>query len=105
MIHVHGVRAVVGLLVVALTVQGTRVAEEEATELPGRSVLPMATELPSGGESLTVLFEALSSATPELAEVLGGQQAFTVFAPTDQVGASSLLLSREWARMSMGVRR
>jgi uncharacterized surface protein with fasciclin (FAS1) repeats len=81
----HGVCAVVGVLVVALTwtAQGTRVVEKPM-ELLSRSVLPMATQLPSGGESLTVLLTALNSATPELAEVLGGQQAFTIFAPTDQ---------------------
>jgi uncharacterized surface protein with fasciclin (FAS1) repeats len=56
----------------AMTV-GTRMAEMEATRVPGNA-------------SLKTLLEALNNATPALAEVLaGGQQAFTVFAPTDEV--------------------
>ena len=55
---------------------GTRMAEMEATRVPGNA-------------SLKTLLEALNNAAPELAEVLAGQQPFTVFAPTDEVRAPS----------------
>ena len=79
------------LLVVGSTAQATRVLPRSAILSVGTRMAEMATQVLPGGrnESLTTLLEALNNAAPELAEVLAGQQPFTVFAPTDEVRAPS----------------
>jgi uncharacterized surface protein with fasciclin (FAS1) repeats len=79
------------LLVVGSTAQATRVLPRSAILSVGTRMAEMATQVLPGGrnESLTTLLEALNNAAPELAEVLAGQQPFTVFAPADEVRAPS----------------